>query len=54
MAEAENRIPPETELPPAVEVLEDDRLTGDFVDEVRDALAAGDAARVRELVDPLH
>ncbi|MBB4631809.1 magnesium transporter [Sphingosinicella soli] len=36
------------------EALEDNRLTGAFVDEVTEALAAGDAARVQELAGPLH
>lgn len=36
------------------EALEDNRLTGAFVDEVTEALAAGDTARVQELAEPLH
>lgn len=36
------------------EALEDNRLTGAFVDEVTKALAAGDSARVRQLAEPLH
>jgi len=36
------------------EALEDNRLTGAFVDEVTEALAAGDSARVQELAEPLH
>ncbi|MBA4756891.1 magnesium transporter [Sphingosinicella sp.] len=41
-------------VPVPREALEDNRLTGAFVDEVTDALAAGDTARVQELVEPLH
>ena len=36
------------------EALEDNRLTGAFVDEVTEARAAGDSARVQELAEPLH
>ncbi|BBE35893.1 magnesium transporter [Sphingosinicella microcystinivorans] len=42
------------QAPPPREALEDNRLTGAFVDEVTDALAAGDTARVQELAEPLH
>lgn len=42
------------QAPPPREALEDNRLTGAFVDEVTEALAAGDTARVQELVEPLH
>ena len=41
-------------VPAPREALEDNRLTGAFVDDVTDALAAGDTARVQELVEPLH
>ena len=42
------------QVPAAREALEDNRLTGAFVDEVTEALAAGDTARVQELAEPLH
>ncbi|WP_339707228.1 magnesium transporter [uncultured Sphingosinicella sp.] len=42
------------QAPAPREALEDNRLTGAFVDEVTDALAAGDTARVQELAEPLH
>lgn len=41
-------------VPAPREALEDNRLTGAFVDEVTEALAAGDTARVQELAEPLH
>ncbi len=48
--EVENR----DQAPAPREALEDNRLTGAFVEEVTDALAAGDSARVQELAEPLH
>lgn len=42
------------QVPAPREALEDNRLTGAFVDEVTEALAAGDTARVQELAEPLH
>jgi magnesium transporter len=36
------------------EALEDNRLTGAFIEAVTEALAAGDIARVQELAEPLH
>lgn len=47
--------PPETITDPArQEALEDGQLKGSFVQEVQDALEAGDEVRVQELAEPLH
>lgn len=42
------------QLQPPREALEDNRLTGAFVEEVTEALTAGDTARVQELAEALH
>jgi magnesium transporter len=46
--------PHDSEEQPAREAVEDNRLNPAFVDDVTAALAAGDAERVRDLVEPLH
>src|SRR5215208_7184200 len=54
MSESENIAADAPELKPQAPIDEEDRLRPEFVDEVLDAVEAGDDETARRLVQPLH
>jgi magnesium transporter len=54
LRELEAETPQDSGREEGVELDEENRLRGEFVDAVEDALDAGDEARTYELVEPLH